>query len=168
LGHGCRRVHYLTCTTTVFPTTVASAFAVAATRRLQEPLCVAGRSSYTRPHTNDNGRPHMPPAPNAAPVKPRASLLAIIGPGLLLAATGVGSGDLATASIVGGMLGVGVLWAVLVGAFLKFVVTEGLARWQLASGETLLEGMVRRLGPIVVWLFLPYLLLWSFFVGSAQ
>lgn len=95
-------------------------------------------------------------------------LLAIIGPGLLLAATGVGSGDLATASIVGGMLGVAVLWAVLVGALLKFVVTEGLARWQLASGETLIEGAVRRYGRIVVWLFLPYLLLWSFFVGSAQ
>jgi Mn2+/Fe2+ NRAMP family transporter len=94
--------------------------------------------------------------------------LAIIGPGLLLAATGVGSGDLATASIVGGMLGVAVLWAVLVGAFLKFVVTEGLARWQLASGETLLEGAVRRIGRSVVWLFLPYLLLWSFFVASAQ
>jgi len=66
------------------------------------------------------------------------------------------------------MLGVSVLWAVLVGAFLKYVVTEGLARWQLASGETLLEGLVRRYGRIVVWLFLPYLLLWSFFVGSAQ
>jgi len=110
----------------------------------------------------------MQSAPNAVPGKPRTSLLAIIGPGLLLAATGVGSGDLATASIVGGMLGVGVLWAVLVGALLKFVVTEGLTRWQLASGETLLEGMVRRVGPIVVWLFLPYLILWSFFVGSAQ
>lgn len=95
-------------------------------------------------------------------------MLAIIGPGLLLAATGVGSGDLATASIVGGLLGVAVLWAVLVGALLKFVVTEGLARWQLATGETLIEGAVRRYGRIVVWLFLPYLLLWSFFVGSAQ
>jgi hypothetical protein len=61
-----------------------------------------------------------------------------------------------------------VLWAVVVGAFLKFVVTEGLMRWQLASGETLLEGAVRRVGPVVVWLFLPYLLLWSFFVASAQ
>ena len=97
-----------------------------------------------------------------------ASFLGMIGPGLLLAATGVGSGDLATASIVGGMLGVSVLWAVLVGCFLKFVVTEGLARWQLASGETLLEGAVRRLGRGVIWVFLPYLLLWSFFVGSAQ
>src|SRR5688500_3786066 len=99
---------------------------------------------------------------------PRRSLLRTMGPGLLLAATGVGSGDLATASIVGGMLGVGVLWAALVGCALKFVVTEGLARWQLATGETLIEGAVRRLGRSVIWVFLPFLLLWSYFVGSAQ
>ena len=98
----------------------------------------------------------------------RRSTLLMIGPGLLLAATGVGSGDLATGSIAGSILGTAVLWAVLVGSFLKFVVTEGLARWQLATGETLLEGVARRFGPIALWLFLPYLLLWSFFVGSAQ
>jgi Mn2+/Fe2+ NRAMP family transporter len=101
--------------------------------------------------------------------KPKpTSLLLLLGPGLLLAATGVGGGDLATASFVGGMLGTAVLWAAVVAAFLKFVVTEGLARWQLATGETLLEGAANKLGPIVVWLFLPYFLLWSFFVASAQ
>jgi len=92
----------------------------------------------------------------------------VLGPGLLLAATGVGGGDLATATFVGGVLGTTVLWAIALGAFMKFVVTEGLARWQLATGETLIEGVVRRLGPVVVWIFLPYFLLWSFFVGSAQ
>ncbi|HEX2140002.1 MAG TPA: Nramp family divalent metal transporter [Woeseiaceae bacterium] len=96
------------------------------------------------------------------------STLLMIGPGLLLAATGVGSGDLATGSIAGALLGTAVLWAVLAGTILKFAVTEGLARWQLATGETLLEGAAHRLGPLAVWLFLPYLLLWSFFVGSAQ
>ena len=103
-----------------------------------------------------------------AGARPRQSAWLLLGPGLLLAATGVGGGDLATASIVGGLLGTTVLWAVVAGAGLKLVVTEGLARWQLATGQTLLEGAVHRLGPIVVWLFLPYLLLWSFFVGSAM
>lgn len=98
----------------------------------------------------------------------RAPWWLMIGPGLLLAATGVGSGDLATGAIAGSLLGPAVLWAVLAGALLKFVVTEGLARWQLATGDTLLEGAVRRLGPVVIWLFFPYLFLWSFFVGSAQ
>jgi Mn2+/Fe2+ NRAMP family transporter len=99
--------------------------------------------------------------------KLRGPLIFMVGPGLLLAATGVGAGDLATASFVGGLLGTAVLWAVAFGAFLKFVVTEGLARWQLATGETLIEGAVSRLGRGVIWFFMPYLLLWSFFVGSA-
>jgi len=91
-----------------------------------------------------------------------------MGPGLLLAATGVGGGDLATASFAGSRLGTAILWAVVFGAALKFVVTEGLARWQLATGETLVEGVVARFGKIPVWIFLAYFLLWTFFVGSAQ
>jgi len=90
-----------------------------------------------------------------------------LGPGLLVAATGVGAGDLATAAFTGGRLGVSVLWAVVLGAFLKFVINEGLARWQLATGETLLEGALTRFGPTVRYGFLLYFLLWSFFVGSA-
>jgi len=34
----------------------------------------------------------------------------IIGPGLLVAATGIGAGDLATASFAGSLLGTAVLW----------------------------------------------------------
>ena len=37
------------------------------------------------------------------------------------------------------------LWALVLTAALKFVLTEALARWQLATGETLIQGMVRRL-----------------------
>lgn len=95
-------------------------------------------------------------------------MFAAIGPGLLLAATGVGGGDLATGSFAGSILGTAVLWAVLVGAFMKFVVTEGLARWQLATGNSFLEGVAHHLGPGVIWVFLPYLFVWSFFVGAAQ
>jgi Mn2+/Fe2+ NRAMP family transporter len=97
----------------------------------------------------------------------KLGLLALLGPGLLVAATGIGAGDLATASFTGSILGTAVLWAAVVGAFLKYVVTEGLARWQLATGDTLLEGLIRRIGRPVGWFFLPYLLIWSFFVASA-
>ena len=93
--------------------------------------------------------------------------LSIIGPGLLVAATGIGAGDLATASFAGSHLGVAVLWAALAGAFLKFVVNEGLARWQLATGTTLLEGVVRHFGRLTGWFFLAYLVFWTFFVASA-
>lgn len=93
--------------------------------------------------------------------------LAIAGPGLLVAATGIGAGDLATASFAGSLLGTAVLWAAVAGAFLKFVITEGVARWQLATGTTWLEGVVRHFGRAAGWLFLAYLLFWSFFVASA-
>jgi Mn2+/Fe2+ NRAMP family transporter len=97
----------------------------------------------------------------------KVGLWAVLGPGLLVAATGIGAGDLATASFTGSILGTAILWAAVVGAFLKYVVTEGLARWQLATGDTLLEGVVRRIGRPVGWFFLPYLVIWSFFVASA-
>ena len=99
--------------------------------------------------------------------KPRLRLLHIIGPGILVAATGVGAGDLATGALSGSKLGVAVLWAVVVGAVMKFTLTEGLARWQLATGETLLAGCVKHFGPVFQVVFLFYLLLWSVFVGSA-
>ena len=103
-----------------------------------------------------------------SPERPRKKkLLAILGPGILVAATGVGAGDLATASFTGMNLGVTVLWTVLVGASLKFVLNEGLARWQLATGETLLEGCVRNLGRPFQIVFLLYLIAWSMFVCGA-
>jgi Mn2+/Fe2+ NRAMP family transporter len=97
----------------------------------------------------------------------KVGLFTIIGPGILVAATGLGAGDLATASFTGLNLGVAVLWVVLVGAFLKFVLNEGLARWQLATGQTLLEGCVRHLGRPFQVVFLVYLVVWSLFVGTA-
>lgn len=99
-------------------------------------------------------------------MRPAAALL-LFGPGLLLAATGVGAGDLATAAFAGGRLGTAVLWAAALGALLKFALNEGLARWQLASGQTFLEGVATHLGRVWLWLFLPYLLLWSYCVGAA-
>lgn len=97
----------------------------------------------------------------------RRTWLTVLGPGILVAATGVGAGDLATASLAGGQLGVAVLWAVVVGAALKLVITEGLARWQLASGQTVVHGCVRLLGRPFQIFFLLFLLYWSVYVGSA-
>lgn len=97
----------------------------------------------------------------------KKSFLQRFGPGLLVAATGVGAGDLYTGAISGNKLGTIVLWAVLVGALLKFVLTEGLARWQLATGETLLQGTMSRFGRPVQLGFLLYLIIWSYFVAAA-
>jgi Mn2+/Fe2+ NRAMP family transporter len=104
---------------------------------------------------------------NAGMKRTFAISLKAIGPGVLVAATGVGAGDLAGGAFAGGKLGMTVLWAVLVGAGLKLLLTEGLARWQLVTGTTLLEGCVAHLGRFVRIAFLIYLVIWSYLVSMA-
>ncbi|MCC5021338.1 MAG: Nramp family divalent metal transporter [Candidatus Synoicihabitans palmerolidicus] len=86
------------------------------------------------------------------------------GPGLLLAATGVGAGDLIAAAVAGRRYGVAVLWVVVV---CKAVLNEGIARWQLATGESLIAGWARRLPKWVSWYFGAYLVIWSMLVAGA-
>ncbi len=90
-----------------------------------------------------------------------------LGPGIVIAATGLGAGDLIAASVAGAKYGIAIVWAALLGAVLKFTLNEGLARWQLATGTTLLEGWVRRLPRFWSVYFFVYLLLWSFIVAGA-
>ncbi len=104
---------------------------------------------------------------NRSTRSPSALRLALFAPGLLVAATGVGAGDLLTASLAGSRHGFTLLWAAWVGALLKWFLNEGVARWQMATGTTLLEGWVERLGRWARWTFLAYLLPWAFFTGGA-
>jgi Mn2+/Fe2+ NRAMP family transporter len=96
----------------------------------------------------------------------RASRLASVGPAILLTATSVGAGDILTGSLAGAEAGIAVLWAVPAGVALKWTLTEGIARWQMATGTTLLEGWVNRLGKWIQWLFFAYLLLFSLVTGG--
>jgi Mn2+/Fe2+ NRAMP family transporter len=96
-----------------------------------------------------------------------ASWFSILAPGILVATTGVGAGDLLTASIAGSKAGLVILWAALVGSFMKWTLNEGIARWQMATDTTLLEGWFTKLGRWIQWVFLVYFVMWSFFVGGA-
>jgi Mn2+/Fe2+ NRAMP family transporter len=90
-----------------------------------------------------------------------------IGPGLVIAATGLGAGDLIAAAVAGARYGTAILWAAILGAIVKLAMNEGLVRWQLATGSTLIEGWIQRLPRIVSLYFLVYLVLWSFIVAGA-
>lgn len=98
-------------------------------------------------------------------IRPR--WFSIIAPGILLAATGVGAGDLLTASLAGSEVGLSLLWAVLAGCVLKWTLSEGVARWQMATGTTVLEGWIWRLGNWIQWVFIAYLGLFTLVVGGA-
>jgi Mn2+/Fe2+ NRAMP family transporter len=90
-----------------------------------------------------------------------------LGPGILVAATGVGAGDLIAAAVAGREYGLAVLWVVAVGAACKWALNEGVARWQLATGSSLITGWARHLPNWVSWYFGAYLLVWSLLVGAA-
>lgn len=96
----------------------------------------------------------------------RGSRLASVGPAILLTATSVGAGDILTGSLAGAHAGMAVLWAVPASVLLKWTLTEGIARWQIATGDTLLEGWVRRLGSWIQWVFLAYLLVFTLVAGG--
>jgi len=90
-----------------------------------------------------------------------------VGPGIVVAATGIGAGDMVAAAAGGAQLGYGLIWAVVVGAFLKYVLNEGLARWQLVSGMFITEAWVKKMPRIFAWYFLVYLLIWTLMVSGA-
>lgn len=91
-----------------------------------------------------------------------------LGPGLLLAATGIGVGDMVGATIAGAEYGLTLVWAVVAGVSIKFAITEGTARWQLATGVTLVEGWRDHLPPWLLYAFLAYFTLWSYVTSSAM
>jgi Mn2+/Fe2+ NRAMP family transporter len=88
-----------------------------------------------------------------------------VGPGLLAAATGVGAGDLVATMVAGARFGTVLLWAALVGTILKLALGEGVGRWHLASGSTLLDGW-RRLGRWATTFFGAYIVIWGFVYGA--
>ncbi|MCW0216090.1 MAG: Nramp family divalent metal transporter [Pseudonocardia sp.] len=102
--------------------------------------------------------------PQAPPTGARAKVRQI-GPGLLAAATGVGAGDLVATMVAGAEYGTALLWAAILGTVLKLALGEGVGRWHLASGSTLLDGW-RRLGRWATGFFAVYIVIWGFVYGA--
>ena len=94
-------------------------------------------------------------------------VLSLVGPGFAVAATGIGAGDVVAAAVSGAQYGAAVLWAAVVGALVKFALNEGIARWQFATGTTLLEGWGRHLHRFLLVGFAVYLVLWTVVVAGA-
>lgn len=106
-----------------------------------------------------------------APPPPRA--LSLIGPGIVVAATGVGAGDLVATLVAGSRFGYALLWAALLGTVLKIALAEGVGRWVLASGRTMYQGWSDLPGPRfgrLNWAgayFGLYVVVWGFVYGAA-
>lgn len=101
-------------------------------------------------------------SPAPLPVDPPASLTATLGnlgPGLLVAATVVGAGELIATTKTGAQVGISFLWLIILGCFIKVFVQVELGRYTISAGETTLRALDRIPGPRfraswVVWLWL--------------
>ncbi len=83
-----------------------------------------------------------------------ASILRSIGPGLIITASIVGSGEVIATPKVAGEAGFTLLWFVVLGCFIKVFVQVELGRYAVSTGQTTLEAMNSIPGPrfIVSWL----------------
>ncbi|MBI1619095.1 Nramp family divalent metal transporter [Aquamicrobium zhengzhouense] len=102
--------------------------------------------------------PHPAPGP-----EPKWNL---VGPGLVVAATGVGAADLIATTVAGSKYGYALLWAVIAGCIMKVILVEGAGRYSLATGKTIFEGW-SSLGRWTHWYFGPYIVIWGFVYGAA-
>jgi Mn2+/Fe2+ NRAMP family transporter len=87
--------------------------------------------------------------------------LRYFGPGLILSASIVGSGELIATTTLGAQAGFAILWMVIFSTLVKVALQVELARWTISTGEPALTGYNRvppKVGPIgwvnVLWIVL--------------
>ncbi|MFE3475180.1 MULTISPECIES: Nramp family divalent metal transporter [unclassified Streptomyces] len=97
--------------------------------------------------------------------RPRKSSWKYIGPGIVVAATGVGAGDLVATLIAGSKFGYTLLWAAVIGCLVKISLAEAAGRWHLATGRTLFDGW-RSLGAWTTVYFAVYVVVWGLIYGA--
>ncbi|MDT0493766.1 Nramp family divalent metal transporter [Kitasatospora albolonga] len=97
--------------------------------------------------------------------RPRKSSWKYIGPGIVVAATGVGAGDLVATLVAGSKFGYTLMWAAVIGCLVKISLAEAAGRWHLATGRTLFDGW-RSLGAWTTVYFAIYVVVWGFIYGA--
>lgn len=94
------------------------------------------------------------PAIKKAPIG--LAIFALVGPSIIWAAEYIGSGEVIIATRTGAILGTTVLWAVVLGVFLKFWIGMSGARYTVCTGEGMIDMFDRMPGPKhwAVWIVL--------------
>lgn len=128
---------------------------------------MADESALPRQAESDNGDPYqLSPADIATPPQTFLATLKRIGPGIILAASIVGSGELIATTTLGAQVGYTALWVILLSCLIKPVVQAEMGRYIIATGETGLASFNRVPGPrlkinwiVVAWAVMTLLTL---------
>lgn len=104
---------------------------------------------------------HLTPEGIKEPPKGWGPSLRYLGPGLILSASIVGSGELIATTALGSQAGFAILWMVIFSTLVKVAVQVELARWTISTGQPALTGYNKvppKIGPIgwvnVLWVIM--------------
>ncbi len=89
------------------------------------------------------------------------------GPGMIVAITGIGASDVIVSTVAGATFGTSLLWAIALGAFFKWVLNDGIVRWETGTNTSLIHAWSTYLPRPVLFLFFLYLLVWIIGVSAA-
>ncbi|MDE0102932.1 MAG: Nramp family divalent metal transporter [Bryobacterales bacterium] len=109
---------------------------------------------------------NVAPAPSAL-----SGIVRLIGPGLILASSIVGSGELIATTVLGAENGYVLLWLIILSCLVKTVVQNELGRYAIGTGRTTLEAFNEVPGPRwrvswLVWMWAAMVTFTLFQVGA--
>ena len=84
------------------------------------------------------------------------AIIALLGPSFVWCAEYIGSGEVILATRTGSILGTTVIWAIIIGIFLKFWIGMSGAHYTVCTGEGMIDMFSRMPGPrnYAVWIVL--------------
>ncbi|MCA8999977.1 MAG: Nramp family divalent metal transporter, partial [Planctomycetaceae bacterium] len=114
----------------------------------------------------DTVAPEFDQEPNAGVESPPTTIggtLLKLGPGLIIAGSIVGSGELIATTKTGAQAGIALLWLIIVGCLIKVFVQIELGRYAISHGQTTLNALNQipgKMGPVnfIVWFWLAMMM----------
>lgn len=114
-----------------------------------------------------------PPQPESGIKEPPTTLLGILkqlGPGLIVAGSIVGSGELIATTVTGAKAGFWLLWLIIIGCVIKVFVQVEMGRYSIVTGNTAMDGFVEVPGPRFKkrgnWLFWYWFIMFVVSIGQ--
>jgi Mn2+/Fe2+ NRAMP family transporter len=119
------------------------------------------------PRDHDTLPPSLDPSAGGGAIEPPTTILGIarrLGPGLIIAGSIVGSGELIATTKTGAQAGITLLWLVIIGCVIKVFVQIELGRYTITHGETTLAALDQVPGPRlkvnwIIWFWLLMMVL---------
>lgn len=110
---------------------------------LHEPNITAGLEGNDASGSAGNEKMGRLPALGWAALPKPVKLRKMVGPGVILVAVGIGSGEYISHPYITSQVGLTFLWAAAVGLGLQYFINTEVARYTLATGETAITGFTR-------------------------